>query len=405
MLADADPNAAAGCGRAGYVGWVGWVGCSIGAVLVAEGSAEIGFTGFTEAMVKPGLCELRRTRGSGWTLTSLSFAVSSAMAAPSAGDDSAVMSSRLAVWLAVGIGVRRVGLRGLFRGSAFAAFGVLPSFPNLNQHPKMKGRRHGRYRCPNRPPPRLRARTRQRLTATTSERSPCRNSAICTLWTPAHLSPGRHAMYIQLTAEGGSDWQYSVSPRAVEYCRRRHDPHCNLGHSTGDNISPMTMVKPCPQALPKRSRQVWPAMASSRASSSRPLVFRPRHHRVRRRHRTALREAGVPDDAPVGLVVRNRLPHAAAIIGFLAAGRPVLMIYSFQSPDAIGRDIEKLELSAIVAEREDWTEPVIDAAKRTGSAGVAISLSSRSPRPSNAWSTATPPVSTPKSNPVWHYRF
>ena len=66
---------------------------------------------------------------------------------------------------------------------------------NLNQHPKMKGRRHGRYRCPNRPPPRLRARTRQRLTATTSERSPCRNSAICTLWTPAHLSPGRHAMY------------------------------------------------------------------------------------------------------------------------------------------------------------------------------------------------------------------
>src|SRR5829696_208466 len=90
---------------------------------------------------------------------------------------------------------------------------------------------------------------------------------------------------------------------------------------------------------------------------------------------TVLREAGVADGAPVGLVVRNRLPHAAAIIGFLAAGRPVLMIYSFQSPDAIGRDIEKLELSAIVAEREDWTEPVIDATKRTGSAGVAISLS------------------------------
>jgi long-chain acyl-CoA synthetase len=87
-----------------------------------------------------------------------------------------------------------------------------------------------------------------------------------------------------------------------------------------------------------------------------------------------LREAGVADDAPVGLVVRNRLQHAAAIIGFLAAGRPVSMIYSFQSPEAIGRDIEKLELSAIIADREDWTESVIDAAKRTGSAGVAISL-------------------------------
>jgi long-chain acyl-CoA synthetase len=87
-----------------------------------------------------------------------------------------------------------------------------------------------------------------------------------------------------------------------------------------------------------------------------------------------LGDAGVPGDAPVGLVVRNRLPHAAAIIGFLAAGRPVSMIYSFQSPESIGRDIEKLELAAVVADREDWTEPVIDAAKRAGSAGVAISM-------------------------------
>ena len=87
-----------------------------------------------------------------------------------------------------------------------------------------------------------------------------------------------------------------------------------------------------------------------------------------------LRDAAVAEGAPVGLVVRNRLQHAAAIIGFLAAGRPVSMIYSFQSPESIGRDIEKLELSAIIADCEDWTEPVIDAAKRAGSAGVAIAL-------------------------------
>ena len=63
-----------------------------------------------------------------------------------------------------------------------------------------------------------------------------------------------------------------------------------------------------------------------------------------------LREAGVADDAPVGLVVRNRLPHAAAIMGFIAAGRAVSMIYSFQSPESIGRDIETLGLSAVVAD-------------------------------------------------------
>lgn len=88
----------------------------------------------------------------------------------------------------------------------------------------------------------------------------------------------------------------------------------------------------------------------------------------------ALRHAGVADGAPVGLVVRNRLQHAAAIVGFLATGRPVSMIYSFQSPESIGRDIEKLELSAVVADREDWSDEVIMAAKRAGSAGVAISI-------------------------------
>ena len=89
-----------------------------------------------------------------------------------------------------------------------------------------------------------------------------------------------------------------------------------------------------------------------------------------------LRDAGVADDAPVGLVVRNRLPHAAAIMGFIAAGRTVSMIYSFQSPDAIARDIEKLNLSAIVADEEDWTDAVITAAKQAGSAGVALSMRS-----------------------------
>jgi long-chain acyl-CoA synthetase len=88
-----------------------------------------------------------------------------------------------------------------------------------------------------------------------------------------------------------------------------------------------------------------------------------------------LQNAGVADHAPVGLVVRNRLQHAAAIIGCLAAGRPLSMIYSFQSPDAIGRDIETLNLAAVIADRDDWTDEVVTAAKRTGSAGVSISLS------------------------------
>lgn len=87
----------------------------------------------------------------------------------------------------------------------------------------------------------------------------------------------------------------------------------------------------------------------------------------------ALDRAGVPAGAPVGLVVRNRLPHAAAVIGLLAARRWVSMIYSFQSPAAIAGDIEKLLLPAVLAEDEDWTEPVVAAVASAGSAGVRIS--------------------------------
>ena len=50
------------------------------------------------------------------------------------------------------------------------------------------------------------------------------------------------------------------------------------------------------------------------------------------------------------------------------------MIYSFQSPELIAHDVEQLGLAAVIADRENWTAPVIAAAERSGSAGVAISL-------------------------------
>ena len=76
------------------------------------------------------------------------------------------------------------------------------------------------------------------------------------------------------------------------------------------------------------------------------------------------------------------------------------MIYSFQSPESIGRDIETLDLSAIVADGEDWTDEVIAAAKRAGSAGVAISL--RAPTVATGSRARAPrrlPSRTPQAEP------
>ncbi|MGV0741848.1 class I adenylate-forming enzyme family protein [Mycolicibacterium sp. XJ870] len=87
----------------------------------------------------------------------------------------------------------------------------------------------------------------------------------------------------------------------------------------------------------------------------------------------ALRDAGVADDEPVGIVVRNRVPHAAAILGFVAARRPVVMIYSYQSTAAIAHDVENLRLPAVLADPQDWTTELRAAVQRTGSAGLALS--------------------------------
>jgi long-chain acyl-CoA synthetase len=87
----------------------------------------------------------------------------------------------------------------------------------------------------------------------------------------------------------------------------------------------------------------------------------------------ALKTAGVSSADPVGMVVRNRVGHAAAVLGFIAARRPVAMIYSYQSAESIARDIERLKLAAIIVDRDDWTTPVAEAVSRVGSAAVVLS--------------------------------
>ncbi|OBG35483.1 class I adenylate-forming enzyme family protein [Mycolicibacter heraklionensis] len=86
-----------------------------------------------------------------------------------------------------------------------------------------------------------------------------------------------------------------------------------------------------------------------------------------------LRRAGIGPGEPVGLVVRNRVPHAAVILGFIAAERPIVMIYSYQSAQAIARDITALRLPAILADRLDWSDVAIEAADARGSAALALS--------------------------------
>ena len=87
----------------------------------------------------------------------------------------------------------------------------------------------------------------------------------------------------------------------------------------------------------------------------------------------ALNRAGVSSAEPVGLVVRNRVAHAAVILGFIAAGRPVSMIYSYQSEHGVAQDIQTLRLPAVIADPTDWSGPATSAAQAIGSAPLALS--------------------------------
>jgi long-chain acyl-CoA synthetase len=84
---------------------------------------------------------------------------------------------------------------------------------------------------------------------------------------------------------------------------------------------------------------------------------------------TQLIATGIGPASRLGFVARNRPACVAALIGMIANGRTVRMIYAFQSPEALARNIEKLDLRAVVVCEEDLSTPVLETA---GSGGVSV---------------------------------
>lgn len=86
--------------------------------------------------------------------------------------------------------------------------------------------------------------------------------------------------------------------------------------------------------------------------------------------------AGVPRDAAIGVVARNRPLHAAAILGLVSRGRIATMIYAFQSPVALASDLAITCFAAVVAEVADWSDEAIAAARAQGTLGIALDAAS-----------------------------
>jgi long-chain acyl-CoA synthetase len=86
----------------------------------------------------------------------------------------------------------------------------------------------------------------------------------------------------------------------------------------------------------------------------------------------ALGASGIGPDAPVAFVPRNRPAALAALLGLLAQGRTIRMIYAFQSPGGIAGDVVRAGGSALIAFADDLTETVIAAARDEGVAVIAL---------------------------------
>ena len=86
----------------------------------------------------------------------------------------------------------------------------------------------------------------------------------------------------------------------------------------------------------------------------------------------ALTAAGFGAKTPIGLIARNRPSFVAALLSVIASGRSVVMIYAFQSAEALAGDVRRLSLPAIIGDLQDWGSAVREAAAQTGTLGLAL---------------------------------
>lgn len=87
-----------------------------------------------------------------------------------------------------------------------------------------------------------------------------------------------------------------------------------------------------------------------------------------------LNAAGLGEGAPVGILLRNRPAHVAAVLQVLASKRCVVAVNPFQAPGKIADDLRKLQLATLIADDEDWQAGELRAtAESIGAQGIAIS--------------------------------
>jgi acyl-coenzyme A synthetase/AMP-(fatty) acid ligase len=125
----------------------------------------------------------------------------------------------------------------------------------------------------------------------------------------------------------------------------------------------MNVSSPDDRPLSARLRRVLAAAPDATA-----LTFEHRAYPWAFVHRAVvdlgrlLSEAGEPDAHRIGIVLRNRPGHFAALVAVIATGREVVTLSPFHGDIALAEDIETLAPQVVVADGRDWARAGVVAA-------------------------------------------
>jgi len=87
---------------------------------------------------------------------------------------------------------------------------------------------------------------------------------------------------------------------------------------------------------------------------------------------TLIDASGVSRDTTVALVPRNRPSAIAALLGLIARGHTIRMIYAYQSGAFVAREVERIKPEVIVAAEEDFAQELIGVLRAQGAVGIGL---------------------------------
>ena len=93
---------------------------------------------------------------------------------------------------------------------------------------------------------------------------------------------------------------------------------------------------------------------------------------VAERVNSLLAASGIAVKGPVCLISRNHPAVIATLLGLISEGRNVRMVYPFQAPTGIVRDIKRLEPAAFVLTAKDLSPELADALREEGISAIVL---------------------------------